>query len=367
MSKDKQSTLLGNIWQFDYNLFNNCTSDTINTVDEYPSDIELTFDLKTDKGYIFDGDPIIFVENKRTYDRVFEIPLKVDVSKTSATVTFIPNGLIFDNNVNEIYCSATVISKPVVTGVYFSLYHALGIQNQTITIDGVKEPISEEKSYPLYTPCIIELVANDGAEFEQIPYISYFDQEFIVKKVDFTVNESKTIATLEWTINALESDVNRVEIHSDTETIPTGDLLYFDTVNIYRPTKAELKELLLSRYSSDPNKKGDIVDITSYFVSLRYTNIPITDIGQKSTIKLGDFKSFETKADTISNIEVVTDLGSIHVDGVTGTINDYTKSTYKIYLPYYGYHEIDSVYTVNSDLQIIYKTNLLEGLANIEI
>lgn len=202
----------------------------------------------------------------------------------------------------------------------------------------------------------ISVIANSGFCFEEAPYISLYNSstgnydDIPLEPVQTSGNV--TAYQLTWYISVAYN----VDLYATAVTIPKMDK--YGIIQIFNPTPDELKAIGEKRYISNPETAA-IVDLGSFITNINkvFVNIPE---GIRGNVVLGGYDT-KVEASLLFDDIIETDCGTIEIAGKYNNIMDYKNTTVEIYLPFVGFKELDTDKVMNEVLNLIYKTNIING------
>lgn len=156
----------------------------------------------------------------------------------------------------------------------------------------------------------------------------------------------------------------------DDPTVSTGSTGFMHVYNVAQGTLSSLGQYLFPQF--DLEHLTDIVavlrafagifayqDSVQYIVDLHA--VPVAPrVGGSDYIKLGALET-DISAQTCSSDYVDFDCGAVHIPEQYKNFLDYTGISYKCYIPFYGFVDVNPEYIVGGSLHLKYKFNIVDG------
>jgi len=196
------------------------------------------------------------------------------------------------------------------------------------------------------------VTANEDYYFAVAPtmtYTLYLEEE---STVNFHISTDGKTATA--TLNLPWRITGEIVITANAvpETVYTDK---YGAVYIYNPTINELQQFSTQRFKQDDKD----VDLGNFIPEL---NRIYCKIGKtfETTMKIGVYDLSDITTRTPYEDVVITDCGTITINGVNDTATDY-QSKLKLFLPFIGFVDVEIDTTLNHELHLYYKTTILNG------
>lgn len=216
--------------------------------------------------------------------------------------------------------------------------------------------ISPDTVYYMGDTVDISVIANSGFCFESAPYLLMYNastgnyDELPLEPVQTSGNV--TAYQLSWYISTNSS----VDLYASAVTIPKMDK--YGIIQIFNPTPDELKAIGEKRYIANPETAA-IVDLGGFITNLNKVFVKLPE-GIRGNVVLGGYDT-NVEATYLFDDIIETDCGTIEIAGKYNNIMDYKNTTVEIYLPFVGFKELDTDKVMNEVLNLIYKTNIING------
>lgn len=159
-------------------------------------------------------------------------------------------------------------------------------------------------------------------------------------------------------------DVNDPVPHSG---FPHRSAIETGFVSLYRPSVQEIRTISAWLWSDNffdniiKNFSSPMENIIGLFIS------PVTPPASASTFVIGNLNS-NISCHRVTDQYYTRNCGSVHVSPTYNSFADYEPyTTYKLFLPFYGFADILTDSIMNKDVDVLYKFDLLSGDANIEV
>lgn len=160
------------------------------------------------------------------------------------------------------------------------------------------------------------------------------------------------------------ADVNDPVPHSG---FPHRSAVETGFVSLYRPSVQEIRTISAWLWSDNffdniiKNFSSPLENIIGLFIS------PVTPPASASTFVIGNLNS-NISCHRVTDQYYQRNCGSVHVSPTYNSFADYEPYTsYKLFLPFYGFADIATDSIMNKDVDVLYKFDLLSGDANIEV
>lgn len=215
--------------------------------------------------------------------------------------------------------------------------------------------ISPDTVYNVGETVNISVVANSGFYFESVPYVEVYNSS--TGNYDSTpmnpVESSGNITAYQLTYTIIGWD----EIYANAVVIPKMDK--YGIIQIFNPTPEELKAIGEVRYQAS-GESGGIIDLGGFITNLSKVFVNLPNDGTRGNVVLGGYDT-NVEANYLFDDVIETDCGTIEIKGKYNNIMDYKNTTVEIYLPFIGFKELDTDKVMNEVLNLIYKTNIING------
>lgn len=201
----------------------------------------------------------------------------------------------------------------------------------------------------------ITINSETGFIFKTSPTLRIVKDNGNSNVYNFIVN-TDNIAELEITdTNLGDNFITSISVNAVAEASTVVKIRGFQ--NVYKMTKQQLNELAKARYITRTNDYYyQRIDLGKYIISL--CEYPFTvDGNEDSYIVLGDTET-DIIARRLNSYEFKFTSEKKIINGLYKNSSDISKSTIKIYLPYYGFSDIDSKY-INTNIHIEILVNVL--------
>lgn len=241
---------------------------------------------------------------------------------------------------------ATITGEAEIDGVVFDLSE---VQFATCNVN-------ESTVYAVGQVIQIEVTANSGYYFGQVPYVGYWDAAGDYKRATLFTDETGEYKK-HYVANLEIPDTETLTLYAIADVEPKVDK--YGIITIYNPTSAELKAIGDVRYTVLAGDGSGVVDLGAFISNILkvYVNLPECN---KANVKLGGYNT-DVSANVVLDDVVETDCGTIEIVGKYGNIMDYEHTTVEIYLPFIGFQKLDTEKVMNEVLSLVYKTNILNG------
>lgn len=198
------------------------------------------------------------------------------------------------------------------------------------------------------------VTANNGYYFDIVPTFTYQDNYGSWHTLDFSsIDDSEYPTEFELTTT--------FNVHStpyiDASAIVIPPINNVGIVTIYLPTARVLRQLSKQRIQN--GTYSDYVDLGVYITDMFKLFIDI-DIAGTQQIVLGTYNT-QIVCDVTTDDVVTIDCGSIVVPQYYYNVMDYQNTYIRMYLPLYGFVEIETSKVMGKTITLIYKVNLLNS------
>lgn len=221
----------------------------------------------------------------------------------------------------------------------------------TVNVTNATSNISPDTVYNAGDVVHIEVTADEGYYFATAPYISY-TWSGVAKTLMLLSDDEGDYKTNFYCDFEILSTFSQwgLTLKANAQVIPVNDK--YGIITMYNPTPTELKQIGNVRYMGG-------VDLGTYISSLIkvYVKIPKD---KTANVLLGGYDTGVVSNAIIDDI-VETDCGTIDITGKYGNLMDYQHTNVEIYLPFIGFKTLDTDKVMNETLQLIYKTNVING------
>lgn len=202
----------------------------------------------------------------------------------------------------------------------------------------------------------ITINSTDGFIFKTSPTLRIVKNDGNSNIYNFILNTDNNIAELEITdTNLGDNFITSISVNAVAEASTVVKIRGFQ--NVYKMTKQQLNELAKARYITRTNDYYyQRIDLGKYIIAL--CEYPFAIPGDEdSYIVLGDTET-DIIARRLNYYEFKFTSEKKIINGLYKNSSDISKSTIKIYLPYYGFSDIDSKY-INTSIHIEILVNVL--------
>lgn len=202
----------------------------------------------------------------------------------------------------------------------------------------------------------INLTATDGFYFKTIPYIIYQDDYGNELEEFFITDQTTELKTnyyldIDTVLNTVSGNVN-ITLYLNVLEIPTEPAFSgYGVLDIYQLNADKLKEIELIDSTAQP--------LSSFILNLNRLFIDVADF-ETVEIKLGT-EPTGVNADLIKTDLLELDFGTVNITEKYGNANDYINSKIKIFLPFFGFTDLNATDVINKTIKLIYKVNILNG------
>ena len=223
----------------------------------------------------------------------------------------------------------------------------------------------EETEYTTGDTVEITVTADYGMYFDTVPYVRYQDALLNWYNVPLTV---------------VDTQATYHRVYSFTKVIGTGLNAFknatlvaisqaqpliddFAVFNIYNPTLAQLTAVANSRYdmSEDMTYYYHSVDLGDFVISLQRVFVPVAT-SVNANIMLGGYDT-GVQAQTIIYPYSSLDCGSVTILPIYNNEMDYNYTDIRIYIPFYGFANLDTAKYIGKTVSLIYECELITGRA----
>lgn len=195
----------------------------------------------------------------------------------------------------------------------------------------------------------ITVSPNDGYEFSLTPTCEMGSTAIVASQLETGYS---------FVIESVNGEI--IVVAEATSVIPTEvNNTDFGFINIYNPTKNELKEASTKWFYN--MSKYSHVDLSKYIAALFITYGKPLVLTEKETIKFSSYDT-EISAHVVREPKIEVDCGTITVEEVYHNALDYSpNSSVRIFLPFIGYENIDIDLIMDSELSLKYVIDCLSG------
>lgn len=206
----------------------------------------------------------------------------------------------------------------------------------------------------------IEIIANEGYEFQISPYWTYFIDGNYRKGNLNCITTNLYTYTLKVNSASLING-NYIEFHGNAikQSVITDK---YGLITAYRPSKDELVNISKRRFVSitagtSPNIQ--YIDTTDYLVSLMKLYVYL-ESDSRANVYFGAY-NMQVECDVIGTDIITLDCGNINIVGKYQNSIDYNNTEIKIYLPFIGFKELNTDDFMNKTCNLIYQVNVING------
>lgn len=312
-----------------FNLTDSLQNATINTNVFDKTDIN-SYEITPDTGYEFLQPPkITLIENGVSVDYTFTLSNDIYVLTMDGTEHLTATG-------GEITGNAT--QEQDIAVIDFTL-----LEHITPTQDSATESI-------LYQNALVKVKVDEG-------YV--LDENILIANYPFIYDSINDV----WYCNyqRFTPDLDRVYVTG--KAIKASDIISnYGAIRAYKTTRTINQQLANKRfYNVNTNEYEDLGNYITSFV--RYPFNVTTD--GKSNVKYGWFDT-QIQADLVEQQIYTLSLGKTLINGLYKNASDIENSDIDIILPYADIYKLDSRY-INTEIEVIYKVDVLSNTAVIEI
>lgn len=213
----------------------------------------------------------------------------------------------------------------------------------------------------------LEAIAEDGLYFQTPPYVVYFTAWATQVRRDMTPSDPTEVypTSYEWSYDTGEGIIHDVVMHGVTQAIP--QIEDFGVFNVYNPSLANLTAIANMRYDFSENETYYFkdVDLGQFVLSLMKVYVPLTT-APNAEIVLGGYRTGES-CPTIIYPYVTVDCGSVQLNEFWHSNLDYDNTKLKMFVPFYGFIDLDPVKYMNKTVSLEYQVELITGKALVGI
>lgn len=254
---------------------------------------------------------------------------------------------IVENIDGTVTITFTVSQNTTITAVaneYFTI-DLSGVYNATTNASGYH--------YNGNTETLI-VTANNGYYFDIVPTFTYQDNYGSWHTLDFSpIDDSEYPTEFELTTT--------FNVHStpyiDASAIVIPPINNVGIVTIYLPTATILRKLSKQRIQN--GTYSDYIDLGLYITDMFKLFIDI-DVAGTQQIVLGTYNT-QIVCDVTTDDVVTVDCGTIVVPQYYYNVMDYQNTYIRMYLPLYGFVEIETSKVMGKTITLFYKVNLLNA------
>lgn len=290
------------------------------------------------------GNIIINYDDSTSENRALTLQYDATHQKSyyGVTLSFIDSS----KNISSIVVTA---SADVVIGdnvdIQYTLLNCIKSEDSPTTIENNATSINK-----------ITINSTSGFIFKTVPTLRIVKNSGSSNLYNFTLSDDNKIAELEITdTNLGDNYITTISVNAVAEAESVVTIRGFQ--NVYKMTRQQLNQLAQARYITRTNDYYyQRIDLGKYIIAL--CEYPFDIEGDEdSYIILGDEET-EIIARRLNNYEFEFTSEKKLINGLYKDSSDISKSNIKIYLPYYGYTEIDSKY-INTEINIKIIVNVL--------
>lgn len=238
------------------------------------------------------------------------------------------------------------IPEPTVVATHYT------VQLDLLNCTADKPTVSTVNEGDSYT---VNFTANDGYVFNEQPYVQIGTETIYANIIDPS-HASLTIAniTQNLTIIAHATEPQPVE--------PTEELPF---VNIYNPTQAQLVDAANKLFMNFDT--GNVVNISSYIVSIHKVFVPVSTDEEFQPIKFGKYNT-QVNSKVVNQKVARVSCGKVTVPELYHNALDYSPfTTVRIWLPFLGFYDLSIDELSNKEIELTYSIDLVNGKALAEI
>lgn len=202
----------------------------------------------------------------------------------------------------------------------------------------------------------ITINSSEGFIFKTSPTLRIVKDDGNSNVYNFVLNTDNNIAELEINnTNLGDNFITSISVNAVAEASTVVTIKGFQ--NVYKLTKQQLNQLAKARYITRTNDYYyQRIDLGKYIIAL--CEYPFTITGDEdSYIVLSDIET-DIIARRLNSYEFKFTSEKKIINGLYKNSSDISKSSIRIYLPYYGYKDIDSKY-INTNINIEIVVNVL--------
>lgn len=199
------------------------------------------------------------------------------------------------------------------------------------------------------TPLTINVTPTIGYVFQTIPTCVMGSLSIVASQLEngysFVIESvSSDITLFAEAVSDVPAEVNNAD---------------YGFINIYNPTKNELKEASSKWFYS--MSAGAYIDLSKYISALFITYGKPLVLTDKETIKFGSYDT-GVNSNVVREQKIEVDCGNISVNELHHNALDYSpNSSVRIFLPFIGYENIDIDLIMDSELSLKYIIDCLSG------
>lgn len=204
-------------------------------------------------------------------------------------------------------------------------------------------------------PLTFTAKANEGYYFENAPRVAYFDRynnpvtEYLTEDTStgiYSISISPTSGAINFYANAAAETVIKNK---------------YGIITLYNPSLDDLKDIARARYfyETDTYSTRYYKDLGDYIAKLQVVYCSFSNL-RTQRLYLGNFSVGSNLIPVIDNNVVILDCGNIEIDGKYNNVVDY-NATIKIYLPFMGFRNLETVNVMDKTIHLYYKLDLVSG------
>lgn len=316
------------------------------------------FSLKTDEGYYFDGATVLY-----------EVPEGSSGGVTLYAST--PDRETAEFNVQRSMPTGTDYSKFVKITVIATAHKSdntdypleLTLSHCSVSY---RDGTSLGSTYNFDTDSHnIKITADRWYIFNTVPHVRVDDTSGGYKTYDFILDYDKKTAT--YTFEARENypdSISKIAIVGSAD-VDTEIRTEYGIATIYEVTTNDLYKISQARYVPTPTS-GEVKDLGQFILNIfRVWVTP--ELAGFETVKLGEDEITGVEVPIVNSSHYTIDFGYIYPEEQNHNNSDYLESELSIYLPFYGYEELDPKRYLEKNINLKYDINLFTGDSVIQL
>lgn len=236
----------------------------------------------------------------------------------------------------------------------------------TYVLSGCTVSPDEDTKYYDGDTITLTLVAGQGLYFQTVPYVTVMDIFHSQYKRDCTPLDPGEYPTRYQFVWDLASEPLRsATVHAVCQAIPLIE--DFGVFNIYAPTLENLTAVSNMRYDFSESHEYYYkdVDLGQYVLSLMKVYVPF-NTAVNAEIVLGGYQT-GVSCPSITYPYASVDCKSVQIEEYNHDVTDYSSTTLRAFLPFYGFVNLDPVYYMGKEVSLDYEVELLTGKALITL
>ncbi len=247
---------------------------------------------------------------------------------------------------------------PHFTTATCDIFDLTGAKHFTVTPDLLNTDVSIDGS----VTTVLTAVIDSGYELLTPPKIRIIgDSTITIRENNFYLDDD-----YKYRLQINYPTVKKIEIYITGEaTLKPVIRNIYPFINAYVATYDQLTALEKKRYLQVSGLDVESLDLSKYMLYLfrLYVEVDKTSI---SNIYLGQYDS-GVQSNLLANSLVVATSNEITINEQYNNVLDYDNTSISMYLPFYGFIDLDVKAVMNRKIKLEYKITTVTGLANIFI